>query len=102
MPDARPCAVCSTPTKKKCTGCAKEPYCSSKCQKEDWVAHILECGNPGREVTSADRLMLDIKKKQIPFERYTREHYGFNLVPIDLPSQRSYSVFIQKWSPNST
>ncbi|KZT36338.1 hypothetical protein SISSUDRAFT_1050025 [Sistotremastrum suecicum HHB10207 ss-3] len=52
----RSCVVCDTPTKKTCTGCSRQAYCSHQCQAQDWIRHIIECDTPGREITTADRL----------------------------------------------
>ncbi|KZS98747.1 hypothetical protein SISNIDRAFT_480359 [Sistotremastrum niveocremeum HHB9708] len=52
----RSCVVCDTPTKKTCTGCSRQSYCSHQCQAQDWIRHIIECDTPGREITTADRL----------------------------------------------
>lgn len=52
----RNCAVCATPTKKTCTGCARKAYCGVKCQDKDWIVHIIDCDNPGRHINGADRL----------------------------------------------
>ncbi|KZT36859.1 hypothetical protein SISSUDRAFT_1049257 [Sistotremastrum suecicum HHB10207 ss-3] len=52
----RTCTVCGIRTHKTCTGCRFTAYCSTRCQKEHWILHVVECDNPGREITTADRL----------------------------------------------
>lgn len=38
---ARP--SCHIPAKSSCSGCGREQYCSSECQKKDWKKHKLMC-----------------------------------------------------------
>lgn len=39
------CAVCTTPTAKKCGSCKVVYYCSQKCQSSDWANHKEKCKN---------------------------------------------------------
>jgi hypothetical protein len=34
---------CHAPAKSSCSGCGREQYCSSECQKKDWKKHKLMC-----------------------------------------------------------
>jgi hypothetical protein len=38
------CNYCDQPSKKRCSKCQLASYCSSGCQKEDWIKHKLFCG----------------------------------------------------------
>ncbi|KZS98795.1 hypothetical protein SISNIDRAFT_447611 [Sistotremastrum niveocremeum HHB9708] len=79
----RTCDVCATPTKKTCTGCARAAYCSQKCQNQDWSAHIVDCDNPGRKVTSADYLAATVFRKQLKMGQETLQDYGFSKLVTD-------------------
>lgn len=37
------CALCDQPAPKQCSSCHIIRYCSSKCQKADWVIHKIVC-----------------------------------------------------------
>lgn len=78
LPMTRPCTVCKSLTKKTCVGCSRTAYCSTKCQKQDWIPHILECENPGREVTTADRLVADVLGRCVAVDNSTMfDFYSF-------------------------
>ncbi|KZT36337.1 hypothetical protein SISSUDRAFT_1050024 [Sistotremastrum suecicum HHB10207 ss-3] len=79
----RSCAVCGTPTKKTCTGCSRQAYCSHQCQSRDWICHILDCDTPGREVTPADRLAAAIVQGREDWAHMDalQFDYGFAKVP---------------------
>lgn len=67
---------------KMCASCSAAWYCNSDCQKQDWPAHIIRC-NPGRPITTADRLVAGIHSDLCPFDAATLVDYGFlqNLTP---------------------
>ena len=44
---ARPCAVCASPARHRCSLCHARRYCSVACQSADWPAHRKEC-NAGK------------------------------------------------------
>ncbi|KZT41012.1 hypothetical protein SISSUDRAFT_1001344 [Sistotremastrum suecicum HHB10207 ss-3] len=89
----RQCVVCGVPTKKACTGCLKTPYCSKNCQKKNWVLHILECDNPGREITTADRLLAKIANPAQAFHEQTSTDYGFLSLSTREDSTALYKVY---------
>ncbi|KZS90058.1 hypothetical protein SISNIDRAFT_468729 [Sistotremastrum niveocremeum HHB9708] len=74
----RKCEVCGVDTHKTCIGCSRTAYCSTKCQKQQWFSHILRCENPGREVTTADRLVALIMTKDFTLDTPTMRDYGFS------------------------
>ena len=47
------CTVCQTLTSAKCSRC-KAPYCSEKCQKQDWSQHKQTCLQPGTRSTKSE------------------------------------------------
>ncbi|KZS95538.1 hypothetical protein SISNIDRAFT_483769 [Sistotremastrum niveocremeum HHB9708] len=71
------CKICKTPTKKTCHGCSITPYCSTGCQKKDWIVHIVRCHRPGREITSADRLAAMVLSGEMATQHATMSDYGF-------------------------
>ncbi|KZT36191.1 hypothetical protein SISSUDRAFT_87673 [Sistotremastrum suecicum HHB10207 ss-3] len=73
----RTCVVCKTPTKKTCTGCSRITYCSAQCQRKHWICHIIDCENPGREITTADRLAASLFGHYILHDKQTMSDYGF-------------------------
>ncbi|KZS95539.1 hypothetical protein SISNIDRAFT_548421 [Sistotremastrum niveocremeum HHB9708] len=73
----RNCVVCETPTKKTCHGCPMTPYCSTSCQKKDWIVHIVTCNRPGREITTADRLAAMVLSGNTANKDATLCDYGF-------------------------
>ncbi|KAF8558340.1 hypothetical protein OG21DRAFT_1504392 [Imleria badia] len=62
---------------KRCAGCQKVYYCSTACQKEDWVRHIFDC-KPRRPINTADYLALAVHQNLLPGHPQTCEDYGFN------------------------
>ncbi|KZT35597.1 hypothetical protein SISSUDRAFT_1008499 [Sistotremastrum suecicum HHB10207 ss-3] len=80
------CIVCKTPTKKTCTGCKMTAYCSTACQRKHWIIHIVECSNPGREITTADRMAANIFGPNYDNHAQTMIDYGFYKVtdPMDI------------------
>ncbi|KZT41009.1 hypothetical protein SISSUDRAFT_1126761 [Sistotremastrum suecicum HHB10207 ss-3] len=71
------CTMCQTPTKKTCHGCSTTPYCSTTCQKQHWMVHIIEFDRPGREITTADRLAAMVLSGKATSDRSTVSDYGF-------------------------
>ncbi|KZT36321.1 hypothetical protein SISSUDRAFT_1130423 [Sistotremastrum suecicum HHB10207 ss-3] len=79
----RNCAVCETPTRKTCTGCARIAYCSPECQTKGWLSHRLACDRPGREITTADRLACVVTKVsdgELMMDTQTMFDYGIDRV----------------------
>ncbi|KAF8558341.1 hypothetical protein OG21DRAFT_1234824 [Imleria badia] len=64
---------------KRCAGCRKVFYCSTECQKADWVCHIFNC-KPRRPINTADYLALAVHQNVFPEHPQTCEDYGFNRV----------------------
>jgi len=62
---------------KRCSGCQKVYYCSTECQKYDWVCHIFDC-KPRRPINTADYLALAVYQNLIPEHPQTCADYGFN------------------------
>ncbi|KZT37296.1 hypothetical protein SISSUDRAFT_1129695 [Sistotremastrum suecicum HHB10207 ss-3] len=91
----RKCEVCGTATKKTCIGCSRTAYCSTKCQKQHWFTHILECEKPGREVTTADRLVATAMTNDILIDSATMTDYGFYKITSDAESTIIVSLFTE-------
>ena len=62
---------------KRCAGCRKVYYCSSACQKYDWVCHIFDC-KPHRQINTADYLALAVRQNLVPEHPQTYQDYGFD------------------------
>ena len=67
----------SEPKLKRCSGCQKVYYCSSTCQKEDWVCHIFDCKSR-RPINTADYLALAVYQNLLPEHPQTCADYGFD------------------------
>ncbi|KAG1746942.1 hypothetical protein EDB19DRAFT_1926927 [Suillus lakei] len=74
----RQCDTCSKSTSnlKRCSGCHKVWYCSTTCQKSNWVRHIFAC-KPRRPITTADHLALAVRNNLLPQDPQTSKDYGF-------------------------
>lgn len=72
------CTRCerSDPPPKRCAACKKAWYCSSQCQRRDWVCHIFDC-NPTRAITSADYIALAVEQNEYPEHVEAVADYGF-------------------------
>ncbi|KZS98763.1 hypothetical protein SISNIDRAFT_480372 [Sistotremastrum niveocremeum HHB9708] len=75
----RSCAVCGAQTQKTCSGCTRKVYCGIICQSKDWIVHIVDCDNPGRGITPADRLASYIvgPENKLATDNETLLAYGF-------------------------
>ncbi|KAF8133966.1 hypothetical protein EV363DRAFT_1325125 [Boletus edulis] len=62
---------------RRCAGCQKVYYCSTSCQKEDWVYHIFDC-KPGRPINTADHLARAVFENLLPEHPQTCDDYGFS------------------------
>ena len=62
---------------KRCAGCQKVYYCSTYCQKYDWVEHIFDC-KPRRPINTADYLALAVRQNLLPEHPQTCIDYGFS------------------------
>jgi len=62
---------------RRCAGCQKVYYCSTTCQKEDWVYHIFDC-NPRQPINTAYYLARAVRRDLLPDHPQTCEDYGFN------------------------
>ncbi|KAH7890143.1 hypothetical protein F5I97DRAFT_642652 [Phlebopus sp. FC_14] len=62
---------------KRCSGCQKVYYCSTSCQKYDWVSHIFDC-KPRRPINTADYLALAVRQNLLPQHPQTCDDYGFS------------------------
>ncbi|KAF7351652.1 MYND-type domain-containing protein [Mycena sanguinolenta] len=67
------CESCGVSATVQCSGCKKVWYCSKKCQESDWDGHLVNC-DPGRPITSVDRLRAAVHRRKI--ELYGREDHG--------------------------
>lgn len=74
-------------TLRRCKACASAWYCSERCQKADWVCHIVDC-KPQRPITTADYLMRAVDSEIPPDDDETCRDYGFDRVdtPQDMTS----------------
>jgi hypothetical protein len=61
---------------RRCAACSIVWYCNSQCQKSDWPIHLVDC-NPGRPITTADRLVAFVHQKIPPKDDQTCRDYGF-------------------------
>ncbi|KZT37305.1 hypothetical protein SISSUDRAFT_1129702 [Sistotremastrum suecicum HHB10207 ss-3] len=91
----RKCEVCGVATKKTCIGCSRTAYCSTKCQKQHWFSHILECEKPGREVTTADRLVATTMTNDIAIDSATMTDYGFYKITSTADRDSIVSVYTE-------
>ena len=80
------CAVCSSPAEKRCSGCSVPWYCGKECQEYHWIEHIFDC-NVKRNINTADRLSLAVRRNIIPEDAQTREDYGFSRLRLDLSEE---------------
>ncbi|KAG6377268.1 hypothetical protein JVT61DRAFT_1332 [Boletus reticuloceps] len=64
---------------RRCAGCQKVYYCSTSCQKEDWVYHIFHC-KPSRPINTADYLARAVFENLLPEHPQTCDDYGFSRV----------------------
>ena len=62
---------------KRCAGCQKVYYCSTECQKYDWVCHIFDC-KPRRPINTADYLALAVYQNLLPEHPQTCADYGLD------------------------
>ena len=62
---------------KRCSGCQKVYYCSTACQKYDWVYHIFDC-KPRRPINTSDYLALAVYQNLLPEHPQTCADYGFD------------------------
>ena len=72
------CAICTEPTKRKCSICNKGFFCSDSCQEKRSGRHLFTCSK--RPLTSADYLWRSLAEDLIPKEESVLEDYGFNNV----------------------
>lgn len=63
-------------TLRRCKACSRAWYCGERCQKTDWVRHIVDC-KPQRPITTADYLVCAVDSKIIPDDDETCRDYGF-------------------------
>ncbi|TFK79818.1 hypothetical protein K466DRAFT_592191 [Polyporus arcularius HHB13444] len=77
--DCTHCAWCGeeSPDMKRCSGCRKIAYCSPKCQKDQWPAHIFDC-KVNKPISTVYYLSRDIRNDVIPVDGQTRIDYGFD------------------------
>ncbi|KAF8440853.1 hypothetical protein L210DRAFT_3400158 [Boletus edulis BED1] len=78
---------------KRCSGCQKVYYCSTSCQKRDWVCHIFDC-KPRRPINTADYLALAVYQNLLPEHPQTCEDYGFNRAPTGEEKSRLLGLYI--------
>lgn len=75
------CYRCKKIGSLRCAACSRAQgavYCSKECQSKDWPAHIIECANPSREITTADHLAYAVSKFCPPANTEARVQYGFS------------------------
>ncbi|KAJ7080552.1 hypothetical protein C8R44DRAFT_70268 [Mycena epipterygia] len=73
------CASCGVSARVRCSACKKVWYCSKECQQKEWPGHLVDC-NPGRPITSADRLRAAVHRQTVPEDFETLSDYGFSRV----------------------
>jgi hypothetical protein len=80
------CFACNRPGTQRCSACQNARYCSSECQKKDWVLHKLLCQSfvdlPARPSPSHYRGILfpdnEAKPRFIWVEQTGAKHWGFD------------------------
>lgn len=94
IPDVKKeCSHCRKPTTKKCSGCRSASYCSGECQRAEWYRHIFKCC-PGRELDSADFLVLAVYDGGDHPDLKAAEDFGFNkLVSLEAINKLSHIYF---------
>ena len=78
---------------RRCAGCRKVFYCSTACQKYDWVAHIFDC-KPKRPINTADYLVLAVRENLFPEYLQTCKDYGFNRAATMEEKTNLFSLYI--------
>ncbi|KZT36320.1 hypothetical protein SISSUDRAFT_1130422 [Sistotremastrum suecicum HHB10207 ss-3] len=93
----RSCAVCGAQTQKTCSGCTRKVYCGTICQSKDWIVHIIDCDNPGRWITPADRLASYIMgpENKLASDNETLFAYGFLTVASPQDSMSLKAVYTE-------
>jgi hypothetical protein len=77
---------------KQCEACSNAWYCSPQCHTNDWPIHIVEC-NPGRLITTADRLGACVHRGCPPVDTETRRDFGFTQTPSTDDVQMRMKVY---------
>lgn len=53
------CANCNREALAECSLCRRTPYCSTFCQRKDWITHQNECVRSTQEATHQIMLIVD-------------------------------------------
>lgn len=72
------CSICFKETRRKCSICDRDFFCSDACQKQSFARHLFTCSR--RSLTSADYLLESLAKDLMPEEEDVLEDFGFNNV----------------------
>lgn len=64
---------------RRCASCKKAWYCSTKCQKRDWMFHIFDCNTKGH-IRTAHHLARACRQDLAPTDQQTLSDYGFDKV----------------------
>lgn len=70
------CDVCEQRTSRRCAHCNLGWFCCQRCQDRMSFHHLTKCS--ARPITTADILLYDVVKNEIPKDDPTREAFGFN------------------------
>ena len=75
---AHVCASCDKESlnAKRCSGCHKIWYCSTRCQTSHWRDHVFDC-KVGQPVSTVYYLSRAVRDRLIPLHAQTRLDYGF-------------------------
>ena len=73
------CTFCGeqSPDAKRCAGCKKVWYCSTRCQKDHWTWHIFDCKTT-QPISSVHYLVRAIYEDVVPVDAQARIDYGFD------------------------
>ena len=73
------CKYCDEASRnlKRCAGCKKVSYCSTRCQKDDWTFHIFDC-KLGQPISTVYHLARAMYRDVVPVDAQTRIDYGFD------------------------
>ncbi|ORX98686.1 hypothetical protein BCR34DRAFT_593143 [Clohesyomyces aquaticus] len=85
------CDVCSSPTKRRCSACGKDRFCSNSCEDKAFVRHLFTCSK--RPLTSADYLWKSLVDDLIPEDEDVLQDFGFNNVIIDKDRTQLFGLY---------
>lgn len=71
------CGGCPRMTTRRCGKCGRDRFCSTSCERKMSGTHAFQC-NIGRPLNTADYLILDCIRDEMPQDPDVLEDFGFN------------------------